>query len=575
MTDKEICSGEAATVEKQAREALATSLSLLKATMESTADGVLVVDTSGHITLWNHKFANMWHIPEELLSQHLDDLAINHVLGQMARPEEFLAKVRQLYGQPEASSTDQLTLADGRIFERYSQPQKIGDNVVGRVWSFTDITERKRAEETLLNQRLLLRTLIDNIPDSIYSKDLAGLKTLANSTEVRYVGAKTEADVIGKSDFSFYPREIAEKFLADDQLVMQTGEPVLNREEYIFDENQHKRWLLSSKLPLRNQEGRIIGLVGIGRDITARKKAEEDTRRERAFFDQLVDTAPEGIAITDPQGKVMRVNAEFVHMFGYGADEAVGQPIDDLVAPSAREQEARTMTASAGQGETNSLETVRRRRDGTLVDVSIIAAPIMIAGKLEAVYAIYRDITERKHLEHKLEEMATHDFLTGLPNRVLLLDRFTIAAALARRNKSRLAVMSLDLDKFKTINDTLGHDAGDQVLKAIGVRLTRIVRASDTFARVGGDEFISVMLGTSHIEDATIMTQKILDSFREPVSVGEHQLRLSTSIGIAIYPDDAEDLETLTKKSDAAMYYSKSHGGNQFKFYGDGDVRCI
>jgi diguanylate cyclase (GGDEF)-like protein len=157
----------------------------------------------------------------------------------------------------------------------------------------------------------------------------------------------------------------------------------------------------------------------------------------------------------------------------------------------------------------------------------------------------------------------------------LLLDRFTIAAALARRNKARLAIMSLDLDKFKSINDTLGHDAGDQVLKTIGARLTRIVRASDTFARVGGDEFISVMMETSHVEGATVMAQKILDSFTEPLSVGGHQLHLSTSIGIAIYPDDAEDLETLTKRSDAAMYYSKSHGGHQFKFYSDGDVRCV
>jgi len=693
--------GNDVTDRKQADQALASSLSLLKATMESTADGILVVDLSGRITLWNHKFSDMWQIPEELLSKHLDELALNYVLQRMVQPEAFLAKVRELYGQPEASSNDQLELADGRIFERYSQPQRIGDDVVGRVWSFFDITERKQAEETLQNERLLLRTLIDNIPDSIYSKDLACRKTLANSTEVRYLGVKSEADVLGKDDFDIYPKELAEKFFADDQLVLQTGEPVLNREEYILDEKRQKHWLLTSKLPLRNQEGRIIGLVGIGRDITARKHAEEEAQRERAFFDQLVESAPEGIAITDTQGRVMRVNAEFVSMFGYGADEAIGQQIDDLVAPPARQEEARALTKFAVQGEKTLLETVRRRKDGTLVDVSLVTAPIVIAGKQEAVYAIYRDITKRKRaeealwkeqmsmsalmenipdhiyfkdsasrflrvnsamarrfglhalvdaigktdadffseehanpalaaeqeimrtgqplmnieeketwpdgsvswvvttklplrdldgriigicgissditgrkqMEQKLEEMATHDFLTGLPNRVLLLDRFTIAAALAHRNKARIAVMSLDLDKFKSINDTLGHDAGDQVLKVISARLVRILRASDTFARVGGDEFISVMMETDHIEEATAIANKILDSFTEPLSIAGHQLHLSTSIGIAIYPDDAEDLETLTKKSDAAMYYSKSHGRNQFKFYSDGDVQ--
>ncbi len=162
--------------------------------------------------------------------------------------------------------------------------------------------------------------------------------------------------------------------------------------------------------------------------------------------------------------------------------------------------------------------------------------------------------------------------LTGLPNRVLLIDRFNIAAALAHRNKAKLAIMSLDLDKFKSINDTFGHDVGDQVLKIIGRRLTRIMRASDTFARVGGDEFISVMMETSHMEDATAVAQKILDSFAEPLSVGGHQLFLSTSIGIAVYPDDGKDLETLTKKSDAAMYHSKNNGRNRFTFYKDTPV---
>jgi diguanylate cyclase (GGDEF)-like protein len=194
------------------------------------------------------------------------------------------------------------------------------------------------------------------------------------------------------------------------------------------------------------------------------------------------------------------------------------------------------------------------------------------SGKPTKMVGCIHDITERKQMEHKLEEMATHDFLTGLPNRVLLLDRFTIASALANRNKAMLAVMSLDLDKFKSINDTLGHDAGDQVLKVISTRLKGIIRASDTLARMGGDEFLLVMLETSHLEDSATIAQKILDSFTEPLFIDGHQLHLSTSIGIALYPEDAEDLETLTKKADAAMYYSKGHGRNQFKFFGDGDV---
>jgi len=182
------------------------------------------------------------------------------------------------------------------------------------------------------------------------------------------------------------------------------------------------------------------------------------------------------------------------------------------------------------------------------------------------------ELEERKKMAQKLKEMATHDFLTGLPNRILLVDRYSIASALAHRNQDRLAVMSLDIDRFKSINDTLGHDMGDKALKAFSDQLSRIIRASDTLARVGGDEFILMMLETNHMEDATAIARKILESFKEPLYIDGHGIYLSTSIGIAIYPEDATDLETLIKKSDAALYYAKGHGRNNYKFFRDGDV---
>jgi diguanylate cyclase (GGDEF)-like protein/PAS domain S-box-containing protein len=190
-------------------------------------------------------------------------------------------------------------------------------------------------------------------------------------------------------------------------------------------------------------------------------------------------------------------------------------------------------------------------------------------GKTIKVKGIFQDITERKQLQQKLEIMASHDNLTGLPNRSLLLDRFNVATALARRNKSTLAVMSLDLDKFKAINDTLGHEAGDQVLKVVSARLLGMIRTSDTIARMGGDEFVLLIMETKRKEDTIAFAQKTMDSFMEPVSIDGHQVHLSASIGIANYPQDAEDLVSLTKKSDTAMYYSKCHGRNQFNFFSD------
>ncbi|MDP3684276.1 MAG: ATP-binding protein, partial [Ignavibacteria bacterium] len=146
------------------------------------------------------------------------------------------------------------------------------------------VIERKRAEEELIHERLLLRTVIDNIPDSIFCKDLAGRKTLANLTELQYSGAKSEADILGKTDFDLYPKELADGFFADDQIVIQTGKPVLNREEYLFDEKGQKKWLLTSKLPLKDENGNIVGIVGIGRNITDRKQAEEALKESGRFL---------------------------------------------------------------------------------------------------------------------------------------------------------------------------------------------------------------------------------------------------------------------------------------------------
>jgi PAS domain S-box-containing protein len=409
MTDKEIHSDEAAVVQRPSEEALRDSEERYR-TMIGNLPGFVYRCQNDRD--WTMSFMSdgcrdiTGYAPEDFL--HNKKLTFNDIIRQDYR-ERVCVNVQDCLQQKKAFQQEYpIVVASGEtdhwVWERGRGIFSDAGQLLYIEGFISDITERKQAEETLQNERLLLRTLIDNIPDSIYSKDLACRKTLANSTEVRYLGAKSEAGVLGKSDFDIYPQELAEKFFADDQLVMLTGEPVLNREEYILDEKQQKRWLLSSKLPLRNQEGRIIGLVGIGRDITARKHAEEEAQRERAFFDQLVETAPEGIAIADTKGRIMRVNAEFVRMFGYGVDEVVGQYLDDLVAPPARQEEAEVLTRSTIQGGKNLRETVRRRKDGTLVDVSLIGASILVAGKQEAVYAIYRDITDRKRAEEALRE---------------------------------------------------------------------------------------------------------------------------------------------------------------------------
>lgn len=180
-----------------------------------------------------------------------------------------------------------------------------------------DITDRKLAEETIYNERLLLRTIIDNIPDAIYTKDLNCRKTLSNITEVRLVGAKSEADVLGKDDFEYHPKELAEKFITDDKAVLQTGNPMLNKEGFMFDKDGNKRWLVSSKLPLFDKDNQIIGLVGIGHDITERKLTEIALQESEALYRNLIEKMPDGVYKSTPDGKFVDVNMAMVRMLGY------------------------------------------------------------------------------------------------------------------------------------------------------------------------------------------------------------------------------------------------------------------
>ena len=262
------------TLRRRVREAT----ELIRTTLESTADGILVVDRKGKIVTYNRKFAAMWRIPEMVLSSVEDDEIRKRVSSQLKDPEKFLARIHQLYADSSSASDDVLEFVDGRVFERHSEPQRLAGRSIGRVWGFRDATERRRAEETLIRERTLLRTVIDNVPDQICVKDVHRRCVVANESMARLLGCSSPEFLLEKGNCDIYPVAAAARYEAEETEVMGSGRALVNQEEELIDAAGGSRWLLSSKVPLRDAAGQITGIVGISRDVTERKRAEQDLK---------------------------------------------------------------------------------------------------------------------------------------------------------------------------------------------------------------------------------------------------------------------------------------------------------
>ena len=286
----------------------------------------------------------------------------------------------------------------------------------------------------------------------------------------------------------------------------------------------------------------------------SRQQAEEDIRLAAKVF----ESAAEGILVTDVEGAIVSVNQAFTEITGYAADEVKGKNPRLLQSGQHDAEFYREMWNSLTETGQWRGDIWNRRKDGDVYPEWLtISAVEDERGRLTDYVGVFTDITFRKRTEQQLRYSATHDPLTNLPNRELLDDRLSQALALARRNNSQTAVMLLDLDHLKRINDSMGHAAGDRLLQAVAQRLTSCVRECDTVARLGGDEFTVVLGGASHPQHCAEIAQRILDHLSRPIAVDGRELTVTASIGISRFPADGEDPESLLKGADAAMYRAK------------------
>ena len=341
-------------------------------------------------------------------------------------------------------------------------------------------------------------------------------------------------------------------------------------------------WILDTGIPIRDENGQVVSYAGTCSDITEIKQTQAELLALNQQLESLVEkkTAEirlaatvvqhtgEGAVVTDPKAVILSVNPAFTTITGYGPAEAIGRKISMLRSDHHDRAFYQSLWDSLIAHGHWQGEIWNRRKDGDLfLERQSINAVKDETGRTTHYVAVFNDITEARSKDDRIQHMAFHDALTGLPNRLLLQDRLQQGIIAARRDQNRLALLFIDLDHFKEVNDNLGHNVGDSLLEQTAQRIGDCIRGVDTLARLGGDEFVVLMVDVDDPDDCAILAQKIIQSVGQPMTIAEHSLHIGTSIGISVYPDDGEDGITLMKCADTAMYAAKKSGRRGYSFF--------
>jgi len=428
-----------------------------------------------------------------------------------------------------------------------------------------DITERRRIEAEIAETRALLLTVIDTVPIRVFWKNRNLCYLGCNTAFARDAGMAHVQDVIGKDDDQLGWSDQAALYQADDQSVMASGIPKLSYEEQQTTPSGQTMWLRTSKVALRNQDHVVFGLLGIYEDITEWKQAEQKVQLAASVFTH----AYEGIMITAADGTIIDVNDAFSRITSYRREDVLGR--NPRLLSSGRQDQAfyaNMWDSLIARGQWSG-EIWNRRNDGEMYAVmqTISAVPDAAGNTLQYV-SLFSDITLIKEQEQTLQHIAHYDALTGLPNRVLLADRLHQGMVQAQRYERLLAVALLDLDGFKAINDEHGHAVGDQLLIAVAASMQQVLREGDTLARIGGDEFVAVLLDLADIQASVPLITRLLAAAAQSVPIGEQVLQVSASVGVTFYPQaDVIDAGQLLRQADQAMYQAKLAGKNRYHVF--------
>lgn len=440
------------------------------------------------------------------------------------------------------------------IYEILVYPLIEDDQAVAIINDARDVTQAREQERRLEQKHVLLNTVIAQSPIIVWAIDNKGIFTLSEGRGLDVLDLKP-GEVVGKSVFDVYKDN--KDIVHNCQQALQGK--TLNTVVHAADRTYH-----STYNPIKDSSGHIQGVMGVSNDITDLQKIEAQMH----ILSSALEQTAEMVLITNVDGVIEYVNPAFESTTGYSREEIVGKKPGILRSGKHEPEFYQHMWETILRGDVFSEVFINARKDGSIYYEEKHITPIRNQqNQITHFISTGKDISERMRIQERLHYMAHHDALTKLPNRNLFMDRLRQAMARARWHKRLIAVMFLDLDRFKNINDSLGHTVGDQLLIQLTQRLSSGVRAGDTIARFGGDEFAILLDDIASEKDISQLAKKVLDGMISPFVIEGRNLYMTASIGVSIFPSDGEDAETLLRNADVAMYRAKDLGRNNYQFY--------
>jgi len=511
--------------------------------LETTHGHIVVTDVGGRIrVISDAACALLGYSEEELVGKPMT-----------------LISTEVAYLPPEGSREALWQTRSGESINVNVSATPITDNrgrAIGSLYNAEDISRRKK-DDALRESESRYRTLIENMNEGVMLVSREGVIQFVNQRMAQMLGY-LPTELVGKAANSFV-----------DSSVRREGERAIQLRTL----RGRDLWAEVSEAQQLDAKGNVIGTIRVHTDITEKRRAELALRESEARYRLLAEHATDMISRHTPDGRFLYASPAARGLLGYGPEELVGIKSMELIHPEDRPQLDRFRSAILESGTAAALTYRMRRKDGTHVWVETTWRPIrqLISGPVTELVAVSRDISERKRAEQQIEYQAYHDVVTGLPNRTLVQDRFTVAQAHARRQQTRglaacVAVLFIDLDRFESLSTTLGHNRVDWLLQVIGQRFRESLRAEDTVARQRNEQFIVLLPHLDDAQHAGVVAAKLLATLDRPVRVGDEDLYVTASIGIATSPNDGDTFDALVHNADLAMYRARQSSPNSYQF---------